>query len=194
MSSNMRSLSCIQGRSPYERVTFRYSPLLAWMLVPGVYLGPVYGKLLFILFDMLTGVLTQHILCTLGCSRQTALLASLLWLLNPLPMTVSTRGNMESLMTCLVLLTLHLLIAGSVALAAAFFALAVHLKMYPIIFALPIYIFLGSCYHPYLNRTALPRMSVMEVVRDLWPNRQRFIFILTGCLVLVSLTSAFYAR
>lgn len=42
-----------QGLSPYLRSTYRYSPLLAWTLVPNVLLHPVWGKTLFCAADLL---------------------------------------------------------------------------------------------------------------------------------------------
>ena len=36
-----------KGRSPFERETYRYSPLLALFLVPNVLLHPAWGKLFF---------------------------------------------------------------------------------------------------------------------------------------------------
>ena len=39
----------VDGRSPYERTTFRYTPVLAWILTPAVLPGcAVFGKLLFV--------------------------------------------------------------------------------------------------------------------------------------------------
>ncbi|KAK7500341.1 hypothetical protein BaRGS_00008564 [Batillaria attramentaria] len=84
-----------EGESPYQRATFRYTPLLAWALVPNILLHPFFGKLLFIAFDILTGHLIYTILRRNSCQESTAKVSALLWLLNPLPMTVSSRGNAE---------------------------------------------------------------------------------------------------
>lgn len=43
----------VKGQSPYARSTYRYSPLLAWALVPNVLLHPLWGKALFCAADLL---------------------------------------------------------------------------------------------------------------------------------------------
>ena len=42
-----------RGGSPYERSTYRYTPLLAWAMVPNVTLHRAAGKLLFCVADLL---------------------------------------------------------------------------------------------------------------------------------------------
>ena len=42
-----------QGKSPYQRSTYRYSPFLAFLLLPNV-LCPLWGKILFCLADLAT--------------------------------------------------------------------------------------------------------------------------------------------
>lgn len=43
------------GGSPFERRTFRYTPLLAWAALPNVWLHRVCGKVLFAAADILAG-------------------------------------------------------------------------------------------------------------------------------------------
>jgi phosphatidylinositol glycan class M len=114
------------GRSPYDRATYRYTPLLACLLVPnGIYPDfgnrhsritdpPRSGKILFCLADLLVAVLcfaeTSQI-CTAGVSRRRRDLwaIALLWLFNPLTAIVSARGNADVLVSAAVLATLYLI-------------------------------------------------------------------------------------
>lgn len=43
----------VERQSPYNRSTYRYSPLLALALVPNVLLHPMWGKVLFCAADLL---------------------------------------------------------------------------------------------------------------------------------------------
>ncbi|KAI4242190.1 MAG: hypothetical protein L6R42_011088, partial [Xanthoria sp. 1 TBL-2021] len=47
-----------QGLSPYERETYRYTPLLAWILIPTSWPGTFWfsiGKVLFAISDVVAG-------------------------------------------------------------------------------------------------------------------------------------------
>ncbi len=128
----------LQGRSPYDRSTFRYTPLLALVLAPGVLLSSVCGKLLFVGCDLLSALLLFWLLILRGSARSSARLLCGLWLFNPLTVAVSTRGNAESLLAVLVLSTLLCLESRRRTSAALLFGLAVHMKIYPVTYALPV--------------------------------------------------------
>ncbi|KAG5850144.1 GPI mannosyltransferase 1 [Anguilla anguilla] len=127
-----------EGASPYRRATYRYTPLLAWLLTPNVFLTPVFGKLLFVTCDVVSSYFMYNILRARGMSCQAACGYCSLWLLNPLSMGVSSRGNAESLLAVLVLSTLSCMERRHLAKAAFFYGLSVHMKIYPVTYALPL--------------------------------------------------------
>ncbi len=134
------------GESPFERHTYRYTPLLAWMLYPNVTLSPLFGKLLFCALDVFVGwMLYVNVSRSLGGhslysrlpqeSEFQSRVAAFFWLYNPLVFVVSARGNAESVVVSLVLITLHLFRERVFLLSGIFYGLAVHFKIYPVIYA-----------------------------------------------------------
>ena len=178
--------------SPYERSTYRYTPLLAYILLPNMWMS-VFGKLLFVVFDILTGILIHRLLQSVSCSSKMAAICSNLWLLNPLTMTVSCRGNAESLMSFLVVLTLLLLQHQHIFAAAVTYAFAVHFKIYPIVYALPIYLLLGREVEMEIDSKRKLKSVFQIFLLKFWPNEDRCIFIAVCVTIIGGLTSLFYS-
>eukprot|EP00922_Rhytidocystis_sp_ex-Travisia-forbesii_P012815 GHVS01019262.1.p1 GENE.GHVS01019262.1~~GHVS01019262.1.p1 ORF type:complete len:497 (+),score=14.34 GHVS01019262.1:80-1570(+) len=127
-----------EGQSPYQRHTYRYTPLMAYVLVPNAILHRSFGKVLFCCMDLICGYLIELILAaTSGKTRQSCLLLSCLWLLNPVVVAVSTRGSADTFPCMLVLLFIYLMTSGSYLSAAVTLGFAVHLKIFPIIYSIP---------------------------------------------------------
>jgi GPI mannosyltransferase 1 subunit M len=122
-----------QSNSPYKRATYRYTPLLAYLLVPNVTLHPLFGKLLFCLGDLLAGHLMHRIV-----PPNNQKYIAWCWLLNPITASISVRGSGESLVACLLLGMIAAIQAGHIYLAGALYGLSVHWRVYPIIFAVPL--------------------------------------------------------
>ena len=132
------------GESPYDRHTYRYTPALAYMLLPNLTVSPLFGKCLFAVFDVLSGALIYSFVKDFTRTEFHPKLCALLWLYNPLVMAVSTRGNAESIICTLVLVTLHLFREKVFVLAGIFFGLSVHFKLYPIIYSLGLFLALSD--------------------------------------------------
>jgi phosphatidylinositol glycan class M len=119
------------GASAFDRHTYRYTPLLAWLLVPNEMVGMWWGKALFSLAGVISGVLIYRI------TNRNLAYASL-WLFSPVTINISTRGSSDSLIILLILLVFHELKFGRLNWAAVWFGLSVHLRIFPIFFVIPI--------------------------------------------------------
>ncbi|CAJ2500167.1 Uu.00g030200.m01.CDS01 [Anthostomella pinea] len=135
-SSSSSSLSSL---SPYTRETYRYTPLLAWLLWPTTLPGTFWfssGKALFAAADLLAGYLITLILQRhMRMPADRACRFASIWLLNPMVATISTRGSSEGLMGVLVTALLWAVLERRVALAGVLLGLGVHFKIYPFIYA-----------------------------------------------------------
>ncbi|KAJ2082368.1 GPI mannosyltransferase 1 [Coemansia sp. RSA 988] len=133
-----------EGHSPYQRLTYRYTPVLAWLLTPNIWLHATFGKWLFVACDCIVGVLIIRINQLRGTSERKAAAYATLWLLNPQVASISTRGSAESVVCAAVMATFYAFQRKYVVRGSAMFGLAVHLKIYPIIYALPLLSLLGN--------------------------------------------------
>ncbi|VDO47047.1 unnamed protein product [Haemonchus placei] len=122
------------GRSPFERETYRYTPALAWILLP----NNSYRDF---------GMFSENI-CSLFLTSSLGedwIIQSVVafWLANPLTAVISARGSADVLVCAAVLFTLHLLRKDQwVAAAIVHGALAIHLKIYPVIYLPSIFLHL----------------------------------------------------
>ena len=140
--------------SPYDRETYRYTPLLAWLLLPtAIATGNATlnqllfasGKILFAAADLVAGWLLERVLrqqftrSGRGDAVQIAVrsrMYSSVWLLNPMVAAISTRGSAEGLLGALVAALLYAVqVARSPLLAGLLLGAGVHLKIYPFIYA-----------------------------------------------------------
>jgi phosphatidylinositol glycan class M len=184
-----------QGESPYQRATYRYTPLLAWALTLNVYLSPLIGKLIFITFDVLVGHTIHKLITELGHDRHMARNCALAWLLNPLPAIVSSRGNAESIIAYLVLKALTHLVQGHTVSSSVYYALAIHFKIYPVAFALPIYLYFGGTKERLKGNAEGGRSEdygIRTLITKLTPSRDQALFVVVSGLILGTLTGIFY--
>lgn len=129
-----------RGQSPYARDTYRYTPLLAWLLVPtswtaGSSLFFLFGKALFALSDVLAGwLIAKSLVSSYGIDGARARKYASVWLLNPMVANISTRGSSEGLLCVLVVALLWAALRGRVTLAGVLLGLSVHFKIYPFVY------------------------------------------------------------
>ncbi|CAG9321016.1 unnamed protein product [Blepharisma stoltei] len=128
-----------EGNSPYLRHTYRYTPLLAYILIPNV-LVPFFGKILFIVGDLVSGC---FLIKLLKLENENPLWSATL-LLNPIAINVSTRGSSDSLTSVLLLGAIYFLKTNKIELAGILYGLSVHLRIYPIIYCLSFYLWIDK--------------------------------------------------
>ena len=143
-----------QGQSPYERDTYRYTPFLAALLA---LLPREGGRYLFCLADAACGWMIVHFRqkarssasSMKSTSPSTPIISprlqdALWWLYNPLAINICTRGSAESLMVLLPVLLTYAAASSwsaknswtSVLLASFWHGVAIHSKLYPVIYTL----------------------------------------------------------
>jgi GPI mannosyltransferase 1 subunit M len=160
--------------SPYTRETYRYTPLLALLMTPNIFLHPSFGKYLFALCDLVNGVLIYSLLCSpilrlvpplqadsptskpkeneagnklstpADRNQRLALVCSAIHLLNPMVFSISTRGSSESILCTLVLLTLFAALNDCWNTSAVLLGLSTHWKIYPAIYGVSCVTVLGA--------------------------------------------------
>lgn len=140
------------SQSPYGRDTYRYTPLLALLLAPNELVHPTWGKILFSSCDIgIALVLFKLFLRTAQSDNKSSRAETaaswwigLLWLLNPMVANISTRGSAESVLGMMVVSSLGFIIFDKYALAAVVLGLAVHFKIYPVIYGASVLAFLAA--------------------------------------------------
>lgn len=115
------------GESPYRRATYRYTPLIAFLLQPNVYYPAfgkhrlslsfptisILGKILFCSLDLIVGYLCYRLLqvrysSAIDC-KSSLISVAIFWLFNPLTAVISARGNADVLVCAAVVATLYLI-------------------------------------------------------------------------------------
>ncbi|KAK6200157.1 PIG-M-domain-containing protein [Scheffersomyces amazonensis] len=143
------------GQSPYNRETYRYTPLLAYILTPNCWNDQWYsfGKFIFMISDLITGYFITKLIqiSQPSISNSKLLILSSIWLLNPMVITISTRGSSESLLTVIIMASIYFLVKGNIIISALWMGLAIHLKIYPIIYLSSIAYYLSNKANPFIN-------------------------------------------
>ena len=129
------------------------------MMLPNCFLFSSFGKCLFSLFDVACGVCVYALFRGRGLSRESSQKHASIWLFNPLVIVIATRGSCDSVECFLLFLLLLLLQQDRFFAAAIVYGVAVHFRIYPIVFALALVRF--CCWRTGSFRTAL-RFAVVS--------------------------------
>lgn len=178
-----------RGRSPYERATYRYTPLLAWILLPTSWPGGYwfsFGKVLFAVSDILAGWMILAVLRRRGLSEESALKYACAWLLNPMVATISTRGSSEGLLCVMVMAVLWAVEMRHIGLTGFLLGLSTHFKIYPFIYGVSILWALEPNIAPTKTSTLMQHLSSFF-------STSRVTLLLVSLLTFCALNSLMYA-
>ncbi|XP_074274561.1 GPI mannosyltransferase 1 [Silene latifolia] len=197
-----------KGDSPFKRTTYRYSPLLAFLLIPNVIFHPSWGKYLFSASDLLVGYLIRTILKLRGVPDSKCLYSVMAWLFNPFTFTIGTRGNCEPIVCAAILWIITCIMKGRMYQAAIWYGLIVHFRIYPIIYSLPIILvvdprYIQSGQKPELVKWSSHSGNATKIsdgieFRTLWTivgsffSRTRILFALISGSIFLTCTAVFY--
>jgi phosphatidylinositol glycan class M len=186
-----------RGQSPYARDTYRYTPLLAWMIYPTTWPGTFWfssGKVLFAVGDVIAGWMMYRILREYrGLEKERALKFASIWLLNPMVATISTRGSSEGLLGVFVTALLWSVLAKKTVLAGMLLGFAVHFKIYPFIYAASIVWWLDET--KIAKTTANVKTKTNEAILDrvlAFINPQRIMLAIASVITFAALNAAMY--
>ena len=179
-----------RGSSPYARATYRYTPLLAWILLPTSWSGKDglwfhSGKALFTLSDVVAGWLIYRLLQKQGMAKPRALKYASVWLLNPMVANISTRGSSEGLLCAMVMATLYAFETRYTTLAGALLGLCVHFKIYPFIYGVSMFWASKSKPIPAPNFADLSSMSTFF-------NKARVQLLISSLTVFITVNMVMY--
>jgi len=146
----------LKGGSPYDRHTYRYTPFLAYIMIPNIVWHHGFGKILFCISDLLVAMMIKKILnLTTELEKSKINILAALWTLNPLIINVSTRGNADTMVVMNVIAVMLALLNRRYKLAGFLFGFVVHFKIYPVIYALPIYFWIDHHNHKFFTKNRL---------------------------------------
>ncbi|EXJ79227.1 phosphatidylinositol glycan, class M [Capronia epimyces CBS 606.96] len=172
--------------SPYDRATYRYTPLLSWILLPTSWGGLWFhfGKVLFALSDLIAGWLILMVLKRRGLQEGKALKYASVWLLNPMVANISTRGSSEGFLCVLVMALLWAFETGKITLSGILLGLCVHFKIYPFIYG-------ASMLWALETRSSTSTSTTLQSVLKFF-NTNRILFISASLLTFAALNVLMY--
>ena len=198
----------IKHESPYQRSTYRYTPLIALLCIPNILFYQSCTKLIFCCIDIITAYIIQLLITqyTHNHINQSKYVycAVLFSLYNPLTITISSRGNCDTLIvwcciTLIYLLTCHtnnIIISDTrYVLSGIVYGVAIHLKIYPIIYLPCIMLYISDTHNRQstYNKFNTIQYILRTIKQCLVSNTMyKLQFIVSACVTLFGLTYVFY--
>ena len=85
------------GRSPYQRHTYRYTPIAAYICLLNNMIHPIAGKIIFCLCDLMMAVVMWALIESQNIDIKYTLFYVGFWIYNPITIFMSTRGSNDNI-------------------------------------------------------------------------------------------------
>ncbi|PYH91207.1 hypothetical protein BO71DRAFT_433073, partial [Aspergillus ellipticus CBS 707.79] len=194
-----------QHLSPYTRDTYRYTPLLAYLLLPTAITTPSSpllttlffssGKILFSVSDILAGwLIAQSLRTVYGMDAARARKYAAVWLLNPMVANISTRGSSEGLLGVMVVGLLWAVLKKRVVLAGVLLGVGVHFKIYPFVYGGSVLWAMGGVPSSRESTGSTANPSKPSILALIWnfPTNDRLTLTLTSLVTFALLNLSMY--
>lgn len=132
-----------KGGSPYERHTYRYTPLVAYICLLNNYIHPVAAKIVWCICDLFVALIMWKMLELLKPGDPSTIkyyVSS--WYFCPLILVLSTRGSNDNMIALMVLVSFYFVMKKQYILGGFFYGLSVHFKIYPILYSIVLYLYI----------------------------------------------------
>ena len=135
------------GGSPFDRHTYRYTPLAAYICLVNNVIHPLAGKIVFCVVDIFIGFLfwdfVEHQKNKLPEADKSKVWSTKtfvsMWIYNPMIIAMPCRGSNDNIVSLFLFLAIWFLMKRQYVPAGFFYGLAVHFKIYPIIYCFVLY-------------------------------------------------------
>lgn len=172
------------GGSPYDRHTYRYTPLAAYMCLPNIWLFAQFGKWVFCICDIIMGVAMWSLIESQNKNKKNTWLYVAFWLFNPVTIVMSTRGSNDNIIATLVYVTMYYLLKKEYVKAGLVYGLSVHFKIYPIIYSFVFYLYIDCDKKQILQ-------GKISIFRNFF-TVNRITFTLVSAFTFIAFTGLFY--
>ena len=175
------------GDSPFKRHTYRYTPLAAYICLVNNIFHPLAGKIVFVLIDLAMCQMLWSLVESQNKNKTNISYYVAFWAFNPAVVAMSTRGSNDNIITALVFVTMYFLVNKCYVTSAFFYGLSVHFKIYPIIYALPLYLYIDCD-----KRAIRSNEPLIQTIFKNFFTKNRLVFTFVSAGTFIGLTYFFY--
>eukprot|EP00347_Sterkiella_histriomuscorum_P014653 403360062 len=176
-----------KGGSPYQRHTYRYTPLVAYICLVNNYIHPLAAKFVWSIADIIVGVYMWRVLDIINDKNKASNWKYVAyWQFHPLIFHLSSRGSNDNTIAMFVFITFYYVLRRQYILGGIFYGISVHFKIYPIVYSVIFYFFIDA------DVKLIEQGRRWEAFKKNFFTKNRLIFTFVSAGTFLGLTYYFY--